>query len=483
MNYAKTGWWQSLSLAILAGFLRIWNLGQPHAVVFDETYYVKDAWSLLNFGYEVDTVKDANELMLTGVTDLFNGDASYVVHPPFGKWVIAAGQWAFGLNPFGWRFMMALLGVIAVVMVYRITRRLFHHELTAWLAGLFMAIDGMAIVLSRTALLDQTLMFTVLAGFGAIVLDRDWLKRKLTAGERVLLRPWLIVGAIAFALAIATKWSGLWHLVIGGLLVIFFTARTRISLGHSQPWLKAIWQDTMPWLIPITVIVGGVYLATWTGWFLSDDAWNRNWAEQNPDSQNFLPLAIRSLLEYHISAWNFHTNLTVGHSYAANPWTWPLQLRPTSFYYETFQSGDPGCVTGPCSSEVIPLGNPLIWWAGTAALFQQLWMAISKRSAASTAIVLFFLAGWAPWLMYQYRTIFAFYSIVFTPFVVMALAAALGQLLGPAYAGVERKRRAFIVGGFTIAAITLSIFFLPLWTGDVVSTPYWQIHMWLTSWV
>jgi dolichyl-phosphate-mannose--protein O-mannosyl transferase len=132
---------------------------------------------------------------------------------------------------------------------------------------------------------------------------------------------------------------------------------------------------------------------------------------------------------------------------------------------------------------VIPLGNPLIWWAGTAALFQQLWMAISKRSAASTAIVLFFLAGWAPWLMYQYRTIFAFYSIVFTPFVVMALAAALGQLLGPAYAGVERKRRAFIVGGFTLAAITLSIFFLPLWTGDVVSTPYWQIHMWLTSWV
>ena len=32
--------------------LRLWNLGHPHAFIFDETYYVKDAWTLWQLGYE-----------------------------------------------------------------------------------------------------------------------------------------------------------------------------------------------------------------------------------------------------------------------------------------------------------------------------------------------------------------------------------------------------------------------------------------------
>ena len=45
------GWAGALCLAALAFFLRRWHLGTPHAFSFDETYYAKDAWSLLNHGY------------------------------------------------------------------------------------------------------------------------------------------------------------------------------------------------------------------------------------------------------------------------------------------------------------------------------------------------------------------------------------------------------------------------------------------------
>ena len=45
------GWAGALFLAALAFFLRRWHLGTPHAFSFDETYYAKDAWSLLNHGY------------------------------------------------------------------------------------------------------------------------------------------------------------------------------------------------------------------------------------------------------------------------------------------------------------------------------------------------------------------------------------------------------------------------------------------------
>ena len=100
---------------MLAAVLRLPYLGQPREIVFDETYYIKDAWSLWHFGYERQALDKADESILNGSIDFLRDQASFVVHPPFGKWVIGLGEHLFGLTPFGWRIMVALLGVIAVV--------------------------------------------------------------------------------------------------------------------------------------------------------------------------------------------------------------------------------------------------------------------------------------------------------------------------------------------------------------------------------
>src|SRR5579872_4630205 len=44
------GWVWPLVITIFAGFLRFDRLSRPDAVSFDETYYVKDAWSILRHG-------------------------------------------------------------------------------------------------------------------------------------------------------------------------------------------------------------------------------------------------------------------------------------------------------------------------------------------------------------------------------------------------------------------------------------------------
>jgi predicted membrane-bound dolichyl-phosphate-mannose-protein mannosyltransferase len=36
------------------------------------------------------------------------------VHPPAGKWLIAAGEALFGFDPTGWRVAVALLGTLSV---------------------------------------------------------------------------------------------------------------------------------------------------------------------------------------------------------------------------------------------------------------------------------------------------------------------------------------------------------------------------------
>jgi dolichyl-phosphate-mannose-protein mannosyltransferase len=68
----------------LAGFLRLWQLGYPSKLVFDETYYVKDAWTLWNTGSEKTWPQDANPAFEAGQVSGYLSDPSFVVHPPLG---------------------------------------------------------------------------------------------------------------------------------------------------------------------------------------------------------------------------------------------------------------------------------------------------------------------------------------------------------------------------------------------------------------
>ena len=95
------------------------------------------------------------------------------MHPPLGKIFIAAGEWLFGLTPFGWRFAVAVVGSLAILMTARITRRMTRSTLLGCVAGLLLALDGLEFVLSRTAILDIFVMFWILAAFGCLVIDRD----------------------------------------------------------------------------------------------------------------------------------------------------------------------------------------------------------------------------------------------------------------------------------------------------------------------
>ena len=62
----------------------------PRAVIFDETYYVPDALGILRFGVEHNYVSNRNALLVRGNTHIFTSGGEFVVHPPFGKVLIAA---------------------------------------------------------------------------------------------------------------------------------------------------------------------------------------------------------------------------------------------------------------------------------------------------------------------------------------------------------------------------------------------------------
>ena len=494
------GWIGPIIVMVIGGLLRFVNLGQPNAIIFDETYYPKDALSLLRFGYERQLVEGANDLILASdgnwrTLDVFTETAAFVVHPPLGKWTIAVGEYLFGMTPFGWRFAVAVLGTLSILMVARITRRLTRSDLIGTLAGLLLAVEGMHLVLSRTGLLDLILMFWVLAAFGLLLLDRDRTRRLLAErvsrdgidamatewGPRLGLRPYRWAAAVALGLACSVKWSGLWFLAFFAIMSVVWDISARRAVGVRRPWVATILRDAPVAAVSMVAIAAAVYLASWSGWLLTDGGYDRAWAAGQPPS--FIPSALRSLIHYHGQAWNFHVGLDSGHSYDSNALSWPFMTRPTALYWDAIKDGSRGCPTDNCAAEVLALGNPIIWWAAVFALIHQVWRWLGRRDWRSGAVLVGVAAGWVPWLIYLDRTIFTFYTVVYVPFVVMALSMSLGTVLGPSTASAKRRRDGSIaVGLFLLVVIAAAWWFYPIWTGEVIPYESWRLRMWMPTW-
>lgn len=463
--------WYLWAIVALAGVLRFWGLGYPPKLVFDETYYVKDALTLSMTGVERAWPDNANAAFEAGNYNTFLSTGSFVVHPPLGKWIIAAGMWLFGPgNAFGWRFSVALLSTAAVLLVMLITRKLTDSTIWSGLAGFFFAIDGLAIVMGRTGLLDGILMFFVLLAFWFLVLDRE-----RHFGE-IWYRPWLLAAGIALGCATATKWSGLYFLAAVGIYVVI----SEFEFGSLLKQAAAKFVI----LIPSAFVV---YLLSWTGWLSTKEGYDRNWADTAGNAWtgilSWVPTPLQSLWHYHVEAYNFHVGLRTPHSYASSPLTWLFLTRPTSFFYEGYDNGVNGCTAeSGCSSAITALGNPVIWFSSLAAVLFLLYLFIKVRDKAAGFILLGVAAGYLPWMLYLQRTVFQFYVIAFEPFMIMALVYAMAWLWRSAD---EARRRVLIAiyAFLALAALAFSLFFLDIWLGTWTPYWYWYLHMWLPSWI
>ena len=469
--------WSIWLIVALAAVLRLYNLGYPNKLVFDETYYVKDALSLTATGFEHDWPAGSDDLLAAGKVPVFSDTGSFVVHPPLGKWIIGAGMALFGQgNSFGWRFSVAVLGIAAVFLVMLVARKLFKSTVWASLAGLFFAIDGLAIVMARTALLDGILMFFVLLAFWFLLLDRE------RSFGKLFNRPYLIAAGAALGAATAVKWNGAYFLAVFGIYVVLNELLANRDTTFVQFAKSAASKFAL--LVPTAFIV---YLASWTGWLTTTGGYDRNFADDVANRWtgllSWVPIELQSLWHYHVDAYNFHINLRSPHSYASSPLTWFLLGRPTSFFYEGLQPGAGNCsAAGGCSSAITALGNPFIWWAAIAAIILLIWLLIRNGDKVAGAILVGVAAGYLPWMLYLQRTVFQFYVIAFEPFVVLALVYAMAALWRQA--GPERRPRLLkAFAAYAFATLAFSLFFLPIWFGTWTPYWFWYLHMWLPSWI
>ncbi len=406
--------WPIAAILTFALSIRLWRLSLPTGYIFDEVYYAKNANSLLSSAVELDA----------------QGQAEFVVHPPFGKWLIAIGIRLFGNEEFGWRFASVIFGTLSILLIYLIVKKLFNSEFLSITAALLMAFDGLNLVMSRVALLDIFLMFFILLSIYFLIINNLWLSGS------------------AIGLALSIKWSAAFLIP---LVILFVVVYNKVTFRNL---FKVMGQFT---LLPISI-----YFASWSGWIFSSQGWARQ-SESN---------VFASLWNYHLQILDFHQGLDDKHAYQANPWSWLVLGRPTSFYYESPSD----CGAEKCAQEILAIGTPLLWWISIFAVAITFGFLVTKLERAAAIILLGFAGTYLPWFFIQSRTTFYFYSISTLPFLIFALIYCFNQLLNSA---IYRK---YIISFVILVAINF-IYFLPIYLG--ISIPYsqWLSRMWFESWI
>jgi dolichyl-phosphate-mannose--protein O-mannosyl transferase len=420
-------WLVTLGLVAVSAIVLVGDLSTPDRIIFDETYYVDDARGYLATGVE----------------------PSFAVHPPVGKWLIAAGIQLVGDVPTGWRLPGALAGVLLVVVLHRLALRLMAPlpagRLLAAAAPLLLLFDGVFLVQARTAMLDIFLALFVAVGIWMVVVDRDVARLAGNVYPAPGSRRFRLLAGVAFGLALGVKWSGLLGLGVAGLLVL--TWELSLRQRATGDWWRGLPRLVAGTGLTLVVVPLVVYAATWIPWAAGFESSSTAGCDDDPATDD----CTFSAAERAAGVWRhqdamlgFHAGLEAEHPYRSLPATWPLLQRPVVYYYETCSEAradgvlrtdaETGEVTvpDPCvveqgeAGEIILLGNPVTWWLFLLAT-PLLVVGVVQRDRRSLVPLLGWAGQFLPWLTVS-RAAFLFYMVPAVAFQALGLAVVLPRL-------------------------------------------------------
>ena len=251
--------------------------------------------------------------------------------------------------------------------------------------GCCMAIDGLAISMSRVALLDTPLLFFVLLAFWFVLKDRDRTMTRIARdrGGALRRRPAAAVGAGAVEPPLdhrrraprsaprarssgracgCSRGSGVYLVVTDAL------ARRRAGVLVWPTDSAAAGRRDVRAARPVAFVV---YLASWTGWLVTDGGYDRHAADANPATGlwSWVPLPLQSLWIDHVTMYNAAARNRDPARLPSPAWQWPFLIRPTAMYYHQDKLGQNGCEAADgCVADISSIPNPFIWYAAVIAV-------------------------------------------------------------------------------------------------------------------
>ncbi len=386
-------------------------------------------------------------------------------HPPMGKTFIAAGVKMFGMNPFGWRFMGTVFGVIMLPCIYIFGKKLFSKTWIATIVILLFAADFMHFAQTRIATIDVfvTLFIILMYYFMYLYTSMSFYDTKLYK----TFVPLAFCG-ISMGFGIASKMTGVY--AAAGLAIIFFIhlgkrymeylyAKSDISgstegISHAHV-VKSFIPNTVKTILfcvlVFIVIPAIIYTLSYIPFV---------------DSQsNGL---IDGMLRNQTEMFNYHVGVTSPHSYSSIWLEWPIMKRPIYYYANT--------ISGTVAEGISSFGNPLIWWGGIPAFLYLIYIWYKYRDKGAMFLIIGYCAQYLPWSLIT-RITFIYHYFPSVPFVILMIVYAFYDMM-------KRYKNAknWLIA-FTILAIIFFVLFYPVLSGQPVSKWYvGNFLKWFPSW-
>ena len=409
------------------------------ALLTDDTDTVPDSPTYLNGSYfdEIYHVRTAYE-------HIINIKPYEVSHPPLGKLIISLGIRIFGLNPFGWRFMGTLFGVLMLPALYILLKNMFGKTVVSVCGTLVFAFDFMHFVQTRIATIDTYGVFFILLMY---LFMYRYFARPADAPLRKTVLP-LFLSGLCFGLGAASKWIVLYG---GAGLAILWLIR-QIAVGREYKnngksgFVKYITATVMLSAAFFVVIPCVIYLLAYLPYGSAEGV--------KPFSAEYLKI----VLDNQRFMFSYHSGLVATHPYSSPWWIWVLDGRPILYYLEYLDGG--------MRSAFAAFGNPLVWWTGLLALAACTVNLIRHRNGNAMFILIAYLSQLVPWIFVS-RICFIYHYFPSAMFLAVAIALMMNDIVDERH--IRGKWSCLL---FTAFCLILFVMFYPALTGVPVSGDY-----------
>lgn len=426
--------------------------------------------------------EDSNRSMYgTYFDEIYHGRTAYEMihhlycyentHPPLGKELIALGVLIFGMNPFGWRFMGTLFGVLMLPFFYLFARRFLKGSYLSACTTLLFAFDFMHFTQTRIATIDVYVTFFIILSYYFMFC---YVQKSFYDTE--LKKTFIPLGlcGIAMGLSWASKWTGIYS--AAGLCVIFFAQMFRRYLEYRyavmnptgvtegiphqyirENFQKLFWKTIIFCCVFFILVPALIYMLSYIPF---SDGSDRGF--------------IQKVIEAQRTMFNYHKNLEADHPYSSKWYQWPTMYRPIWYY---------SSVLGELREGISAFGNPLVWWAGIPATAFMLYLIVKKRDEKAGFLIVGYLSQYAPWLLVS-RTVFIYHYFPSVPFITMMLGYSFYQLVEFRKDAKWKKGCQISIAAYVVLAIGLFALFYPVLSGLPIHAEYATKYLkWFDTWV
>ncbi len=394
-------------------------------------------------------------------------------HPQLGKCLIALGIKIFGMTPFGFRFMVAIFGILFIPLMYIFAKRMFKSTFCAFVSGMLIAFDCMHYTLSRISTIDIFVAFFIILCYyfmyKYIEFDDEYRKNPNLSDKFMPRQNFIALASsgLAMGMAISTKLTGVYAAV--GLAVIF--------LFHTiKKWPKGQVLRLLGFCVAFFIVIPLViYILPYS--FTVEANAQPGYGDMtisfDKDTGLYIGYGHTGLLaktlrntNYMI---NYHKNLVATHYYATPFYEWPIMWMPLLAANDTVNS------LGQVSS-VTYIGNPAVFWIGFICVFPVFFFAIFKKDRNARFLSVAYLAQYVPWFFVS-RITFIYHYLPSAIFSMLMIVFCVDKLIKwkPAF----KKVTCF----YLIAVVILFFIFFPVISGYPVSREYGMSLRWLPEWI